>query len=198
MSDLLKRKWLVLSSLAILWLIWTGIHAWQFVTVPEDSTYGFEAAKFVFTSISAFGVLFSVLLTSFNSLEVSLNVRDRIAFDRIENSFEYMRRWDSPVLRDARDETRRIGKEEHQLSQKEINSQIKSNGDLERSVITMFNFFEEIELSIQKDRVDHSSLEKAFASLYVRIHNRFQIWIDTECGEIQQQNLEKLYRRWRS
>ena len=197
MPDLFKRKWLVLEILAILWLIGTGIYAWQFITVPEGSSHGFEATKFVFTSISAFGVLFSVLLTSFNSLEASLNVQDRIAFDRIENSFEYMRRWDSSALRDARDETRRIRKQQDRLSPDDIISRINSNDDLERSVITMFNFFEEIELSIQKDRVDKPSLQKAFGSLYVPIHDRFKTWIKTGSDSSQRQNLESLRDRWR-
>jgi hypothetical protein len=205
MTKWITKKWTVLTSLFGLWIIFTVVYAAKFVVVPPGSSATFEAVKFIFLSISAFGVLFSTLLASFNSLEASQNIQDRIKFDRIENAFEYMRRWDSPSLKEARDWTRKIAREPSRLSPDELCRRIEGDGgeeasgqDLKRSVITMFNFFEEIELSIQAQRVDADILKKAFDIPYAAIYDRFRPWIDRYSNPSQQGNLKQLGRRWTS
>ena len=147
MTKFLEKKWGILIALTILWIIFTIVYAACFIAVPQNSTKTFEVVKFTFLSISAFGILFSVLLSSFNSLEASQNVQDRIEFDRIENSFDFMHRWDSPSLKEARDYTRRIKKEKDKLSSEELckriegpysdESETEKQESLKRSIITM-------------------------------------------------------------
>jgi hypothetical protein len=198
-------KWRVLFGLSVVWLIFTIVWAMQFVAVPPGSTRGYETTKFVFLSVSAFGVLFSALLSSFNALEATLNVRDRMDFDRVENSFRIIERWEQPTLKEARDYTRKLKAEEHSTSPSELIRRIEGPVEpgheterlkLQRSVIGLFNYFEEIELSIQKNRVDSHLLRQAFKDPYESVYRRFRAYIDTHFDREQRDLLAALNRRW--
>lgn len=193
----MKQKWIVLLILAFIWVIFSIIYTVNYITVPSGSTYLFESIKFLFLSISAFGVLFSTLLSSFNSLESTSNIKDRIEFEKTENSFSYIFRWDSDILKEARDETRRIKKIEKDVSQNQLLEDISGNESLERSVITMFNYFEGIYLSIRENRVNAPLLKEAFKDAYIGIYERFKEWINQRSDLTQRTNLKKLYDDWR-
>jgi hypothetical protein len=192
----IKNKWSILGFLSGIWVIFTIAYAFWFITVPLNSSKTFETIKFVFLSISAFGVLFSVLLSSFNSLEATSNIQDRINFDRTGNAFRFFERWDSSSLKDARDMTRAVGKEAKDLSPTEIISRVSNNDDLERSVITMFNFFEEINFAIEEKHVNAKLVEKAFAKSYGNIYKRFESWVEQNIDETQKKHLMDLKRKW--
>jgi len=206
MKKFLEKKWLILIVLIILWTIFTIVYVICFITVPQNSTKTFEVVKFIFLSISAFGIIFSVLLSSYNSLEASKNVQDRIEFDRIENSFEFMHRWDSPSLKEARDYTRKIKKEKDKFSPEELlkriegpykeENEIEKQESLKRSIITMFNYFEEIKLSIDHNRVHGEVLKKALREVYLDIFERFQPWLKKRNLESQLKLLEELRNKW--
>jgi hypothetical protein len=193
----MKLKWSILGILAFIQIIFTLFYASNYIVVPSTSTYIYEVTKFIFLSIAAFGVLFSTLLSSFNSLESTLNIKARIDFDKTENSFAYMLRWDSDSLKEARDETRRIKKIEKDISQNALLKHISDKESLERSVITMFNFFEEIYLSVKAKRVNETILKEAFANVYTGIYERFKEWIAKNTADEQKKNLENLYETWK-
>ena len=65
----MKSKWPTIIVLTISWLLFTIIFSITGIKVPEDSTKCMEVIKFLALSISAYGVLFSTVITSFNSLE---------------------------------------------------------------------------------------------------------------------------------
>ena len=121
----MKIKWVVLVALTLLCIALPTIYIKYFLVVPSDSTRGAAVTTFIFLSITAWGVLSSFLLSSFNSLEATLNIKDRIKFDMTENSFNYMTRWDSPSLKEARDETRRIKKIKDDVSSNQLLKEIK-------------------------------------------------------------------------
>jgi len=192
----MNSKWYFFVVFTILWLVGTTVYSFNYIVVPDGSTYRFECVKFIFLSISAFGVLFSTVLSSYNSLESTSNIKDKIAFDKTENSFAYMLRWDSDSLKEARDETRRIKKNVDEVSPRDLLANISGEESLERSVITMFNFFEEIHLSIQEKRVNEKILKQAFAGVYIDIYWRFKGWIDANITGEQKKNLEGLNTLW--
>lgn len=193
----LSDKWCILLALTTIWVVFSAVYAISLVHVPPNSTRAFETFKFVFLSISTYGVLFTVLLSSFNSLEAARNLKTRIEFDKTENSFLYMQRWDSEALRQARDVTRSLKKEQRNLSPNELSKKINTDPSVERSVITMFNFFEEIYLSIIASRVNEPSLRQAFSSTYVDIYRRFEAWVEETFSEDQKESLKALERKWR-
>ena len=129
-------------------------------------------------------------------------------FDRVENAFDYISRWDAPPLKEARDWTRKIEAKKNKLSPDELCSRIEGvppeqyassdQRNLQRSVITMFNFFEELALSIQANRVAETYLRSAFASPYQSMYNRFLPWITRCLDEGQRGHLRSLSQCWTS
>ena len=205
MKAFFSEKWRVLIGLALLWLLFTAIWAAYFVAVPTGSTKAFETVRFVFLAISAFGVLFSALLTSFNSLEATSNLQEKLAFDRAQNSFDYISRWEASSLKEARDWTRALAAEKATLSDNDLCARIEglpgqemseAQRGLQRSVITMFNFYEEMELSLQAGRVTDEYLRKAFAQTYDSLYKRFSPWIEKYEGSDQKVHLKSLHKRW--
>lgn len=168
-----RTKWWMLSGIAVGWLILTGVYASWFVQPTSTSTRGFEVLRFVFLSVSAFGVLFSTLLSSFNSLEATRRIADRIHFDRIENSFAFMRRWEESPLVQARDLIRAVEKDRSSLSVDAIRTKVTADHDLERSVVNYFNFVEEVYLSIIANRVDEKLLKDAFNDVFATNYQLF-------------------------
>lgn len=201
--DTLKHKNRILSVLTFGFLVFIVIYSNFFVVVPAGSTQVYETAKFVFLSISAFGVLFSVLLSSFNSLEASIYNQDKVKFDRTENSFKYMERWDAPSLKEARDLLRELVTEKNKLSANEVVVRIEGNDNEKRSVITMFNFFEEIELSLQASRCNDGYITQFFKYPYLKVYDMFLPWLDSNgkngnkyIGLDMKRSLQGLRRRW--
>ena len=208
LKTILKTKWTLLIVGAVVWLAFTTFYAsFGIAAVPQGSTFLMEQTKFVCISISAFGVLFSALLTSYNSIEATLNTLDGLGLQRqlqdeahartaTENSFKFLERWDAPSLRDARDVPRAIQKIEDQLSQKQLLDKIEAETATERSVITMFNYFEEIHLSMVNNRVNEVVLRDALGAAYVSLYQRFKSWIEKHVSAQHQVNLLELFRRW--
>lgn len=197
-SRVAKRKWLVISIVAGLWIVFTVVYSINYVTVPAGSSLAFETVKFIFLSITTFGVIFSTLLSSFNSLEATEHIADKIYFDRIENSFAFMERWESDRLLQARDAIRIIAKNKHALSQNEIESKFASSPELERSVINFFNFAEEVYLSIMADRVNESFLKQAFERVFrVTYECFYHAYRAIYPNSSTMLCFEQLYQRWK-
>lgn len=205
LKTLTKRKWIVLGLITLLWAVLTIVWSYAFVIVPPGSTRGYETTRFIFLSISAFGVLFSSLLASLNAVEATLNLQDRLLFDRVENSFRYIERWESLVLKEARDYTRGLQAEQVSISPTELCRRIEGPAQIEereeqrklqRSVISMFNYFEEIELAIEAGRVEGNLLERTFKDTYLGIYDSFRPWIANYLENEQQVILSALQKRW--
>jgi hypothetical protein len=211
-----KTKWIVLIAIAAIWFLTTVIYLIFHVEVSQTTTtttnIWIERFKFFCLSLSGYGVLFSALLTSFNTMEATKNTikanentTASINFQKTENSFAYAVRFDSPSLKEARDITRELKRDRNAISNDELIQKIEDQGEnqknLKRSVITMFNFFEEIYLSISHKRVDEDMLKEFFVDMYCDIYDRFKCWITNEKGymsKMQQGNLKKLYDLWQS
>lgn len=204
----MKLKGFSIIILTTVWLLFTVIFLLTSIKVPEDSSKCMEVVKFLSLSISAYGVLFTVLLTSFNSIESSNINKESIEYNRISNSFRYMERFDAPSIKEARDITRKMKKEKSSLSDDDLIKKIEGDGktqseeqeDLKRSVITMFNFFEEIYLSILNKHSNEQILITVYKDMYLDIYDRFKCWLEKEeyMGKIQANNLKQLKLRWES
>jgi hypothetical protein len=193
----MSTKWKILIGLSILWLISTVFYPIALMKVPDTSSVTNELLEFLFRSVTVYGVLFSTLLTSFNSLETSSNITQRNEFDKNENSFRIIEKWDMPLLKEARDMTREMKAERESISNIELIKKINDNKDLKRSVITMFNYFDEIYLSIFYKRVNEESLKKCLRTTYIDIFNRFKAWLEKDCEKETMKDLEDLERMWK-
>ena len=127
-----------------------------------------------------------------NSLESAQVIKERIKFDQTENSFEFIERWDGPSLKEARGYARDEVKKRDSTPSDKLKSDIESNQNLEMSVITTFNFFEGMYISIHHNRVNEELLLKSFAIVYCAMHETFKFWIDSQ-DEVFKKHVNKFY-----
>lgn len=155
----------------ILFVIWC-LATWALL----DSKSTLETIRFIVISLGGYGVISATFLNIWNAWDASKNITDKIQFDKTENSFRYFERWDNQSLKDARDLTRQIKKSKSTLSDDELLKKIQECEATERSVITMFNFWEEIHKSIVSNRVNSEMLKDAFGDIYCDMYSRFKVW----------------------
>lgn len=208
-EEMMKGKWLTIGILTVCFIIFTIM--FSFVGFNDESrnfSKVSEIIKFISLSISSYGVLFSVLITSFNNIEATKNNSDLVKYNKINNSFSYMNRFDSPSIKEARDITRKMKKDRDKISNDELirkiegpfedAKDIETQENLKRSVITMFNFFEEIYLSIKNNHSDETILRTVYSEMYIDIYERFSCWLekDNHMGKLQLENLKDLKILW--
>ena len=162
-----------------------------------------EAANimtFVFVSLGGYGVIAATLLNILNVWDASKNISDKIKFDITENTFKYFERWDNPSLKEARDLTRQIKKDIDSWSDNELLKKIKECESTERSVITAFNFWEEIYKSISIGRVNPELLKESFGEVYCDMYIRFKVWREDKKKNHESDNamksLDQLNQLW--
>lgn len=192
----MENKFIIFGLITICWILGTISFGFN-VDVPQSSSKNFEIAKLIFLSIGAYGVIMATYFNIYNTLESTQNIKEQINFSRIENSFNLVERWDTPSLKEARDLTREIAKDRHTIADADLMGRISKGKDLERSVITTFNFWEGIYISIQHKRVDECLLKETFSAVYCDMFKRFEVWIKTIDPTVKK-HLEKLYDLWSS
>src|SRR5712675_434547 len=108
--DLVQMKWVAIAGFVLLWCLFGGFYFGSRKRHQSQEPRGNrgDTLKFVSFWFAGFGIMFSTLLTSFNSLEATQRSDTQMEFQRTENAFSYMQRWDSPPMHDARDVTRTI------------------------------------------------------------------------------------------
>lgn len=166
-----------------------------------DGLGGYKAARLIFVSIGGYGILSATVLNIWNAWDASRIQQERMNFDKIDNSFEYLKRWDSPSLKEARDLTREIKKEKSKLSDDTLMEKIQSDVNIERSVITTFNFWEEIYRSIEHGRVKSGILKDAFGEIFCDMYERFKPWRESmkknKGNQKGMKALDSLNEKWR-
>jgi len=165
----MKSRIIAVILLFILWVL--GTYGVVDLTKPTE-----EIMKLIFISLGGYGVVSATLINIWNAWDTSKSLADKIEFDKTENSFKYFERWDNQSLKEARDLTRKIKKDVSTLSDDDLLNKINNNESIERSVITMFNFWEEIYKSIDEKRVNADLLKETFGSIYCDIYTRFKVW----------------------
>ena len=179
-----------------LWIVLTIFASYTAYSSAQDGKELIEAIKTALLMIGGFGVVISIVYQAEAMLVNSKQISKKIEFDKIENSFELLKDWDNSSLLEARKYTRKIKKERTQISDEELLKKIKDDLDLEHSLVMTFNFWEQIFLSIQKDRVDNSILETAFKDIYIDMHKRFEVWIDKFSSDGTKATLNGLKEIW--
>ena len=163
-------KWILLSVLVIVWIV---------VSIRICGNDGELWVK----SITCLGVLFTVLWSSLNAVDVSIAQMKLRDMEKIERSLDYARRWESQALVMARDFTRKIKAERSDLSDNDLKQKVDTDDDLKRSVNAMFNFFEDMYISVENDLADGVVLKRLFADIYsgeYGIYKRFECIIEHE------------------
>ena len=154
-------KYKIFLLITICWIIGTISLTFN-IDVPQGSSKNLELIKLVFLSIGAYGIVTATYFTVQNSLESAKNIKAKLDFDQTENSYKFIEIWDGPSLKDARVFTWKILENRQKIAQSKLLEDIRSNEQLERSVITTFNFYEGMYLAIFHKTVNEELLKNAF------------------------------------
>jgi hypothetical protein len=192
-----ERKWIIFGVITFGWILGT-IGLGLTIEIPQNSVRTFEIVKLIFLSFGSYGVVTATYFSAFNTLVSSQNIQEKTNFDRTQNSFRFIERWDEPSLKEARDLTREITKARSSMSDDELKKRILNDPILERSVITAFNFWEGIWISQKHNRINEDLLKNAFAHTYINMYDNFGPWINNTRNSIMKTNLKDLYECWRS
>lgn len=190
----MKLKWWLLIVFVILYvcgIIGVGMHTYAATPTDKELVPSVEAVKIVFIMLGGLGVILPTYLNVWQSLEAAKITQDQVERNRIENTFRLLERWDDKLYLDARNFTRELKDEHHNLSATQIKERIKESPALRQSVILLFNYFDSIRVSIESDRVCKKIMREQLATTYIDIHDRFKPWIET-CPQEHQNHLRKL------
>lgn len=193
----MEKKYIIFFVISFCWILGTIGLAFN-VDVPPGSSKNLEIIKLTFLSFGAYGVITATYFNIVNSVESTQNIKDKINFDKTENSINFIERWDSPSLKQTRDFTRKIIEECSKISDEDLIKRISENEDLKRSVITEFNFWEGIYLAIKYNNANEDLLKSAFKDTYCITFDVFKVWLKHMEREYPEgiKNLENLYRLW--
>ena len=180
------------------------------VAVPQDSSKPTEIFKFIAGTVAAWGVLSSALLTTFNTIEANQSSEKNLEYKKKEVSFDFARRFDNDSIKEARDITRNMKEKEDEYSANDIIKMIEGPCEdvsitederklNKRSVITMFNFFQDMYISIMHGYSDEKILRIEFSSVYKDIYKRYLPWLNKYMKDLdsnQCDNLKSLNDMW--
>ena len=186
----------VLAGIGFLWIFGT---VYFLPNVKTASTK--QLIDLAFSSIGGFGIVSATILNVWNALDTSRNNLKQIEFQKVENSIKYLERWDTELLFNAREFARSIESRRAKMADADLKTEINSNDKYQGYVILIFNFWEEIYLSIESGLTDEAILKRAFARLYLTQYHNFKVWIEESKDEGYQEmanNLEKLETRWKN
>ena len=186
-------KWIV----SAIWVIVAIAICYSTYGLAEENKKILETINVFFLILGGFGVILSIVHQSESILLNNKQTAEKIEFDKIENSFKLIKDWDNPSLLEARKYTREIKALRTGISDDDLLKKIKEDIDLRHSLIMTFNFWEQVYLSIEKDRVDSKILETSFKDTYIDMYDRFKVWLDLTPNTTTQ-SLRNFRTKWSS
>ncbi len=194
LKRIMTKKVLVLVLIGILSILMAIV-----IYLKDERDSSIELFKLVLSSIGGFGIVSATILNVWNALDTSKNNLKQMEFQKIENSIKYLERWDSDILLKARDYTRNVSKRRANITDIQLLNEIKNDKfDYEKYVILIFNFWEEIYLSIENNRVDEEILKRGFREIYLTQYSDFEVWLKDTGKKYKEmsKNLEEFQKMW--
>jgi phosphoglycerol transferase MdoB-like AlkP superfamily enzyme len=180
------RKWFFVGVVALLLVLGTAALTYAAYTgpVPANSTRLAETIKTLFLCLGGIGVLLPITMNALGAIE-------QRSFDKIENTFDLLSKWDDQHLLKARNFTRKIKKNRAKISDEDLLKEIDGNEELEQSVILVTNYFEHVRFSIAKGRINVADFKLSLGPTIVDIIDRFKPYF-ARMPEDVRQDLDKL------
>lgn len=191
----MSKKWIIFISIIVLWIIGgIGLLIQVYQNTLEAERL-LEVIKIAFLIIGGLGIVLPTYLNVWQSLENNKVVEERLKYDKLENSFQILEKWDDTALLTARRFTREIKDHRNDITNNELLKRINEEKGLKESVIMVFNYFEKIRISIESKRVDEVTIKEALHPVFIDMYERFKPWIDMESNI--KDDVKKLYDRWK-
>ena len=141
--------------------------------------------EIITTCIAGFGVL--IPLYCFVK-----NAKDDRDFKIIENTYALLSKWDDPHFAEARKFTRKIAKNNKDMSDKDKLDAINKNESLEHSIILVLNYIQNIKMSLDEQRIKKDIIKKHLGEVIVSIINRFDCYIKENLSDTNKKDLNEL------
>jgi hypothetical protein len=202
----MKLKWPILIAIIVLWICGTVgllLHI-NFASTPTPSGAAIptvpsgliESVKIVLLMLGGLGVVLPTYLNVWQSLENNKMLEEKLRFDKVENSYKLIERWDTSNLFEARRFTRELKAAEKDLSPNQLIEKVEGNPKLKESVILVFNYWDGVRVSIKEQRVDAEVLRKVCRTAFCDMYKRFSPWIETQ-EQSYQNDLKELHDMWK-
>jgi hypothetical protein len=162
------KKWPIFYGVALTCLLGclALIYGTYQMEPPQNSSTFIEVTKMIFLCLGGMGVLLPITLSVMNSQE-------QRKFEKIENTFDLISKWDDEHLLKARNYTREIKKNRKNISDEQLIAQIEENEELEQSVILVTNYFEHVRFSLKQNRIEKELFKSSLGITLVPIIDRF-------------------------
>jgi hypothetical protein len=194
----MQLKWKLFTVIIVFWVfgaIGIIIQISQ-STPPAGSTLFIEIVKIILLLLGGLGVVMPTYLNVWQSIENNKSIQERLQFDKVNNAFNLVEKWDDPALFAARKFSRELKEIRGSISDNELLKEIDENHELKQSVILIFNYFEQLRISVMHGRVDEKIAKESLRAVFIDIYNRFLPWVKTQSQEAQD-CLDEFYQRWR-
>ena len=175
----------------VLWIILTLVTCYTTYAIAIDNKKILDTINIFLLMLGGYGVVFSIIHNSESIRSNNQELKEKMEYDKIENTFMLLQDWDNPHLFKARKFTRTIGDERSDISDTDLISRITSDPKLRQSVILVFNYFENVRFSIKHKRVDIHMLKSSLGTTIIDIINRFQPYAVT-LSEEHRSDMEEL------
>lgn len=179
-----------------LWVLLTSFACFSAYASATSGNELVDTVKMAILMIGGLGIVVSIVYQAESMVHSTNQLSAKIAFDKVENSFDLMKHWDNPSLLDARKYTRKIKKKD--ISEFDLIAHIEGSSNLEHSLVMTFNFWEQVYLSIQENRVNNKLLKKAFGQIYCDMYGRFKAWVNKNSSSETSGSLRELNDLWKS
>lgn len=192
----MNKKWIVLIIIIVVWLLGaTFLLIYINMTTTGDNKV-IELTKTAFAVFGGLGIILPTYINVTQSLENRNIIKERLEYDKVENSYKLLKEWDDGELLKARELTRQINKNKNKLTGEQIIEKINNEQALEHSILTIFNYWERIRMSIEYKRVNADMIKEALQTVYLMMYTILKPWIDTQNAFVKS-DLEKLYNMWK-
>lgn len=195
-----------LLTIAGLGLVWMSLTAWYVLSLSPETVGGKDidaVLKKFLESLSAFGVLSTILFSAFTSLEASASRREQtkaleatLKQTKLDRSVDCCRRWNDERFGIARDLIRKYYLDSSPQNQEQFARQIEASAGMHRSFVCVLGYFGEISDSIDLGMIEESVVQRAFENTFTRIYELSLPWMQTHTP-LTCKDLEKLYLRWK-
>jgi hypothetical protein len=179
----------------LLWLLGGYALCWQAHVSTPDPNKTLETIKTAFLVLGGLGVVLPTYFNIWQSVESGKYISDRTRFDITENTYRMIEKFDDPGMTEPKSLCRAIAAKKINLCDVELIRQINEDTKLKDSVIQVFNYWENVRISIKSGRVNETLLIDSLASAFIQQFDAFKPWVDTR-DEKYKNDVYWLKNRW--
>ena len=193
------QKW-VLSrwGLLVFTLLIAGFGFFTFSTTASNTgTTSNTILADIYYVVTVWGIIYTALVASHDYIQATKLKHYQYLEEKKERKLERAMAlcsfMDDQHLRKARDYTRELRDSRSSISDDDLIAKIDNDGEIRKSVINMFNYWERVSLSIQNDIADSKYLYLYLSDVFLDQCIRFNPWLKNQAAINKEGNVSILW-----